>query len=100
MRTSLEGAEVSLVVRDDLHNLGIGTALLEFAGRKAYADGLDILVGVVQSTNHALWRSMRNLNVPVKRRRDGPHTIVEVDLREAEIFRWRPPHEPDDCPSS
>lgn len=90
IRTSLEVAEVSLVVRDDLHNQGIGRELLKFAGRKAYAEGLNRLEGVVQNMNQALWHSLRHLELPMRRRREGTHTVVEVDLREAEIFHWKP----------
>ena len=90
IRVSLDTAELSLVVRDDLHNLGIGRELLTFAGRKAYAEGLKRLIGVVQSTNRALWHSLRHMDVPLKRRREGTHTIVEVDLEEAKVFHWKP----------
>lgn len=89
IRVSLDTAEVSLVVRDDLQNLGIGSELLKFAGRKAYAEGMNRLLGVVQSLNQALWRSLQKLDVPLQRRREGANTIVEVDLREAEVFQWK-----------
>lgn len=92
---SLKSAEISLVVRDDLQNLGIGTELLKFAGRKAYADGIDRLVGVVQSMNRPLWHSLRNLDIPLKRVREGSHTLIEVDLRAAEVFHWKPLEEQD-----
>ena len=87
---SLKSAEISLVVRDDLQNLGIGTELLKFAGRKAYVDGIDRLVGVVQSMNRPLWHSLRNLDIPLQRVREGSHTLIEVDLRAAEVFHWKP----------
>lgn len=89
IRVSLEAAEVSLVVRDDLHNLGIGSELLRFAGRKAYAEGLNRLVGYIQSMNQALWHSLHKLDVPLTRRQEGSHTIIEVDLAEAEVFHWK-----------
>ena len=89
-------AELSLVVRDDLQTLGIGTELLRFAGRKAYAGGVDRLTGVVQSANYGLWRSVRNLEVPVKRKREGSYTVIEVDLREAEVFHWKLPDDSDE----
>lgn len=87
---AVKSAEISLVVRDDLQNLGIGTELLKFAGRKAYADGVDRLSGVVQSMNRALWHSLRNLDVPFQTVRDGSQTLIEVDLRAAEVFHWKP----------
>jgi len=90
IRASLEAAEVALVVRDDLHNLGIGSELLKFAGRKAYAEGFSRLLGLVQSTNQALWHSLHKLDVPLKRRQEGSHTVIEVDLHEAELFHWKP----------
>lgn len=92
---TLSCAELSLVVRDDLHSLGIGTELLKFAARQAYAEGLNYLVGVVQSMNRALWHSIRNLDVPLQRERDGALTLIKVDLRQAELFRWKPGEPPD-----
>ena len=89
IRSSPNSAEVSLVVRDDLQNLGIGRELLRYAGRQAYADGIEKLVGMVQSTNLALWHSLSNLGVPVQHKRDGAQTVVEVVLPEARTFRWK-----------
>ena len=82
----LRVAEVSLVVRDDLQGLGIGTELMRFAGRAAYADGLCTLLGYVQSDNRAMWQTLERLGVPCRRTLEGTHTIIEVDLREAEPY--------------
>lgn len=85
-----DSAEMALSVRDDLQGLGIGTGLLVFAGRKAYAAGVRTLVGYVQSGNRALWASLDHLQAPVKRFPDGAVTRLEVDLREAKVFHWTP----------
>lgn len=85
-----DSAEMALSVRDDLQGLGIGTALIIFAGRKAYAAGVRTLVGYVQSGNRALWASLDHLEVPLKRFPDGAVTRLEVDLQEAKLFHWTP----------
>jgi acetyltransferase len=87
---SPDSAEMALSVRDDLQGLGIGTELLIFAGRKAYAAGVRTLVGYVQSGNRALWASLDHLQAPVKRFPDGAVTRLEVDLRQAKVFHWTP----------
>jgi GNAT superfamily N-acetyltransferase len=93
MAISHERAEVALVVRDDLQGLGIGTNLLAFAGRKAYFEGYRKLVGIIQSANLPLWRSLQHLNVPLLKRREGGITIIEVNLEAPELFSWRMPQE-------
>ena len=82
LRTGGEVAEVSLVVRDDVQGLGIGSELLRIAGRHAYQAGVHKLVGYVQSDNRPLWRSLRHLGAPLERELQGPETYVEVDLEE------------------
>jgi GNAT superfamily N-acetyltransferase len=85
-----DSAEMALSVRDDLQGFGIGTELIIFAGRKAYAAGMRTLVGYVQSGNRALWASLDHLQIPVQRFSEGPVTRIEVDLRRAKVFHWTP----------
>jgi GNAT superfamily N-acetyltransferase len=80
IRLSEAVAEVSLVIRDDLQGLGIGTSLLDFASREAYARGYRKLVGVVQSVNLPLLRSLKRLGIPTTRQRDGSLIYIEADL--------------------
>lgn len=89
VRLSEDRAEVALVVRDDLQGQGIGTELLRFAGIRAFSSGIRVLVGLVQSTNQALWHSLQNLGVPIQTRTEGSHTQLQVDLRQALIARWK-----------
>ena len=83
LRTAGDVAEVSLVVRDDVQGIGIGTELLRIVGRHAYREGVRKLVGYVQSDNRPLWRSLRNLGAPLEREFQGAESYVEVDLEEA-----------------
>ena len=76
-------AEVSIAVRDDAQDDGIGTELLRFVGQQAYQGGIRQLVGHVQSDNRPLWRSLRQLGVPLDREFRGAETYVTVDLEEA-----------------
>ena len=83
IRLNGDVAEVSLAVRDDAQHDGIGTELLRFVGRQAYADGIRKLVGHVQSDNRPLWQSLRHVGAPFERKRQGAETFIEVDLQEA-----------------
>lgn len=76
-------AEVSVAVRDALQGKGIGTGLLEYLAREAYRAGVRTLVGIVQSSNVSLWRSLANLDVPVTRVHRGPVTELRVTLSDA-----------------
>ena len=89
MALTPDSAEVALVVRDDLQALGIGSSLIEFAAKKAYSEGYRKLVGIIQSTNLPLWRSLKGLAIPMTTSRDGAATVIEVDLEEAVLLRWR-----------
>lgn len=73
-------AEVSLVVRDDLQGLGIGTNLLVYACRKAYERGYRRVIGVVQSYNTQLWNSLKRLGISTTRQREGSIVFIEADL--------------------
>jgi GNAT superfamily N-acetyltransferase len=89
MALTPDSAEVALVVRDDLQALGIGSSLIEFAAKKAYSEGYRKLVGIIQSANLPLWRSLKGLAIPMTTSRDGAATVIEVDLQEAVLLRWR-----------
>lgn len=93
MALTTDSAELSLVVRDDLQGLGIGTGLLEFAAKKAYSEGYQKMVGTIHSTNLPLWRSLKRLGVPMTIRREGAATIIEVDAQETVQGRWRKPNQ-------
>lgn len=84
-----ETAEVSVTVRDDLQGMGIGTRLLKYLAQEAYKAGVRTLAGTVQSNNINLWRSLANLDVPIKRERQGTHTRLEVELSDA-LFDGEP----------
>lgn len=84
LRTDQEGiAEVSLVVRDDLQGLGIGTEMIRFVGTRAYEQGVKQLIGLVQSTNAPLWRALKHMKIPIKRKMEGSYSYVEIDLPSA-----------------
>lgn len=89
MALTPDSAEVSLVVRDDLQGLGIGTNLIEFAAKKAYSEGYRELVGIIQSTNLPLWRSLKGMGIPMTTLREGPVSVITVDLQETVLGRWR-----------
>ncbi|MDX1664920.1 MAG: GNAT family protein [Candidatus Promineifilaceae bacterium] len=75
-----ETAEVALSVRDDLHGEGIGTSMLRWVAHVAYEEGVRTLIGVAQSRNTPLWHSLQRLDVPLRRKRDGSYTQIEIDL--------------------
>lgn len=88
-------AEVSLVVRDDLQGLGIGTNLLDYACRKAHLRGFKRVMGVVQSYNMQLWHSLKRLGVPTTRQREGSMVIIEADLEGLGLERFTEESEDD-----
>jgi hypothetical protein len=69
--------------------LGIGTNLIEFAAKKAYSEGYRALVGIIQSTNLPLWRSLKGMDIPMTTLREGPVSVITVDLQETILGRWR-----------
>lgn len=83
-------AEVSLVVRDDLHGLGIGSNLLAYACREADAHGCRRVIGVVQGYNRQLWSSLKRLGVPTRAQRDGSLVIIEANLEGLDLERSEP----------
>ncbi|MFZ0546425.1 MAG: GNAT family N-acetyltransferase [Candidatus Promineifilaceae bacterium] len=81
IRTTAEGeAEVSISVRDDMQNKGIGTALLLFLFEQARKAGLTRLVALVQRNNRPLWQILKKAPVPLKRTPDGSYVFLEFDL--------------------
>jgi GNAT superfamily N-acetyltransferase len=73
-------AEISITVRDDMQNRGIGTALMAFLFEQAKKSGIHKLVALVQRNNRPLWEMLKKCPLPIKRTPDGSFVHLEVEL--------------------
>jgi acetyltransferase len=82
MRLDPVTAEAALVVRDDMQNKGVGTALLAFLVKRAREAGIHRLVGTIQQANRALLHILKNAPMRVTFETEGSYTTIVVDLLE------------------
>lgn len=75
-----KSAEVSIAVRDDLHQQGIGAELLLFLARQARNNGIERLVATFDTGNKGVWRLVRNAPYVVVTTVHGSETEVTIDL--------------------
>lgn len=73
-------AEISVTVRDDMHNKGVGSLLMQRLVREARRDGLRRLVGLMQDENRPAWRLLQKTGLPMRRTVDGRDTYFELLL--------------------
>lgn len=73
-------AEVSVAVRDDLHQQGIGGALLLFVAQQAQAAGVARIVASFQTSNRAIWALLARAPYHVHTVVHGAQTEVIVEL--------------------
>lgn len=73
-------AEISMSVRDDMQNKGIGTALFNIVIEEARKAGLTRLVGLAQRNNRPLLQLLNKISYPIKRKPDGSFMHLEVQL--------------------
>ena len=73
-------AEVSVAVRDDLHQQGIGGALLLFVARQAQAAGVARIVASFHTSNRAIWALLARAPYHVSTIVHGAQTEVIVEL--------------------
>jgi RimJ/RimL family protein N-acetyltransferase len=80
LHTGSGSAEISLAVRDDMQNKGIGTALITFLFEQAKASGITKLEALVQLDNRPLWKILNKLPLPIQRNTDGSYVHLEIEL--------------------
>jgi GNAT superfamily N-acetyltransferase len=80
IHTAPAEAEISLSVRDDMQNKGIGTALFNFLIEEARKAGIKRLVGLAQRNNRPLLKLLNKVSLPMKRTPDGSFIHLEVLL--------------------
>jgi GNAT superfamily N-acetyltransferase len=81
-RLNQETAEGALVVRDDMQNQGIGTALLAFLTERAKEAGIVRLVATIQRANRGLLHILRNSPMKVTFDSEGSYTSIVAELVE------------------
>lgn len=79
-------AEAALSVRDDMHNQGIGTRLMQLLIEEAKAVGLQRLVGSVQNDNKGVWGLLRHVDTPIEHVLEGTTTGIIIHLQAAELY--------------
>lgn len=80
VRVDGDRAEVGISVRDDMHNLGIGSRLLGLLVEEARAEGLQEMIAYVQNSNLAIWRILRRLDYPLRYQPDGNASEIIIEL--------------------
>lgn len=80
VRSGAHEAEVAISVRDDFHNLGIGSQLMLMLATGAREMGILRLVADIQNDNPAIWHVFKKLPFSVKRVSEGTHSHIIVDL--------------------
>lgn len=75
-----QSAEVSIAVRDDQQQQGIGSALLLYLARHARNNGVRRLVATYDTGNRGVWRLVRNAPYAVVTTVHGSETEVVIDL--------------------
>lgn len=78
-------AEFAISIRDDYHNLGIGTFLLAELTQYAVEQGIKTLVAGIQNNNQPIWFIISKLPYRVTRRIDGNESNIEIDLTQPQI---------------
>lgn len=73
-------AEFAISIRDDYHNLGIGTFLLSELTQHAVEHGITTLVAGIQNSNKSIWFIINKLPYRVIRYVDGNESNIEIDL--------------------
>jgi RimJ/RimL family protein N-acetyltransferase len=73
-------AEISISVRDDMQNKGIGTGLMRFMFEQAKRAGITKLVALAQRNNRPLWELLKKSPLPIKRTPEGSYVYLEVEL--------------------
>jgi acetyltransferase len=77
-----KSAEVSVAVRDDLHQQGIGSELLLFLARHARNNGVERLVATFDTGNKGVWRLVHGAPFAVITTVHGSETEVTLDLKQ------------------
>jgi RimJ/RimL family protein N-acetyltransferase len=80
VRTDETTAEVSIAVRDDMQNQGVGSHLLGFVIEQAKAAGVYRLTATVQRNNRPLWYLIKRSGLKLEITYDGNIAVVETDL--------------------
>ena len=75
-------AEIGVSVRDDMHNKGIGTALLGLLIECAIANGVIQLIGTVQNSNGAMFSILSKLGYRLERQSEGSYSQILIHLHE------------------
>ncbi len=84
VRLSVDTAEASLAVRDDMQNKGIGNQLLRFLVDQALAAGISKLVATIQRGNRPLWHLLKKSGFPIAFEPEGGYTTITVTIAEPE----------------
>ncbi len=82
VRTNETTAEVSIAVRDDMQNQGVGSHLLPFVIEQARDAGVRRLTASVQRNNRPLWYLLKRSGLNLEITYDGSGAVVETDLAE------------------
>lgn len=80
VRTAQYEAEVAISIRDDFHNVGIGTQLMHMLAEEAYKMGLRRLVADIQNDNPAIWYVFKSLPYHVHRLPEGVSSNIVISL--------------------
>ena len=97
-----KSAEVSIAVRDDLHQQGIGAELLLYLVRHAKNNGVQQLLASFDTGNKGVWRLVQRAPYAVTTTVHGPETEVVIDLNQPSnrtVNRATQPHRPAQRPS-
>ena len=88
VRLEPETAEAAISIRDDLHNMGIGTKLLQLMTEQARQAGVKKLVATIHNENKIIWKVLKKLPYQLRRTPEGIYSEIEVDLTKPGI--WEP----------
>jgi len=80
VRTDETTAEVSIAVRDDMQNQGVGSHLLPFVIEQARVAGVCKLTAAIQRNNRPLWYLLKRSGLKLEITYDGSTAVVETDL--------------------
>lgn len=78
-------AEAALVVRDDYHNQGVGTALMAMLAQLARRMGVRTLTATVQADNEPMFTVLQKLSLPLETHHH--HGEVDVWISVADLGR-------------
>jgi acetyltransferase len=82
MMISTAQAEIGVSVRDDMHNMGIGTALMNLLVNHAAGNGVVQLIGTVQNSNGAMLKMLANLGYRIERQSEGSYSQITIHVHE------------------